>query len=107
MVNLAARRLGQKELTRPKSKEDSLSTGQPVAVSPEMENMNFSNYPYVEKDISMHTDETGKNFNKCYVLSYKERRVGMENVRDIADEGSHPPWPRYFAEFGNLQEYKI
>ena len=49
MVNLAARRLGQKGLTWPKSEEDSPSTGQPVAVSPEMENMKFSNYPYVEK----------------------------------------------------------
>ena len=49
MVNLAARRLGQKDLTRPKSEEDSPSTGQPVAVSPEMENMRFSNYSYVEK----------------------------------------------------------
>ena len=49
MVNLAARRLGQKDLTRPKSEEDSHSTGQPVAVSPEMENVKFSSYPYVEK----------------------------------------------------------
>ena len=37
MVNLAARKLGQKDLTRPKSEEDSPSTGQLVAVSPEME----------------------------------------------------------------------
>ena len=49
MVNLSARNLGQKDLTRPKSEEDSLSTGQPDAVSPEMENMKLSNYPYVEK----------------------------------------------------------
>ena len=50
MVNLSARKLGQKDLTRPKSEEDSLSTGQPDAVSPEMENMKLSNYPYVEKE---------------------------------------------------------
>ena len=41
--------LGQKVLTRPKSEEDSASTGQPDASSPGMENMKFSNYPYVEK----------------------------------------------------------
>ena len=49
MVNLAARKLGQKDLSRPKSEEDSPSTGQPVAISPEMENKRFSNYPYVER----------------------------------------------------------
>ena len=49
MVNLSAWKLGQKDLTRPKSEEDSLSTGQPDAVSPEMENMKLSNYPCVEK----------------------------------------------------------
>ena len=47
MVNL--RNLGQKDLIRPKSEDDSLSTGQPDAVSPEMENMKLSNYPNVEK----------------------------------------------------------
>ena len=36
VVNLAARRLRQKDLTRPISEEDSPSTGQPEAVSPEM-----------------------------------------------------------------------
>ena len=43
MVNLAARKLGQKDLTRPKSEEDSPSTGHPVTASPEMEDMQFSN----------------------------------------------------------------
>ena len=48
-VNLAARKLGQKDFTRPKSEEDSSSTGKPDAVSPEMENMKFSDDQYVEK----------------------------------------------------------
>ena len=48
-ANLAARKLGQKDLTRPKSEEDSSSTVKPDAVSPEMENMKFSDYQYMEK----------------------------------------------------------
>ena len=44
---LASGKLGQIDLTRPKSEEDDTNTGPPVAVSPEMENMRFSNYPYV------------------------------------------------------------
>ena len=48
MVNLAARNLEQKDLTRPKREEDSPSPGQPGAISPEMENKMFSNYSYVE-----------------------------------------------------------
>ena len=49
MVNLASGKLGQKDLTRPRSEEDDTNTGPPVAVSREMENMRFSKYPYVEK----------------------------------------------------------
>ena len=49
MVNLAARKLGQIDSTRPKSEEDSPCTGQPVAASREMENKKFSNYTYGEK----------------------------------------------------------
>ena len=49
MVNLAARKHGQKDLTRPKSEEDSPSTRQNAAVSPEMENKRFSNHPHVER----------------------------------------------------------
>ena len=57
----------------------------------------------------MHTEETGKNFNKCCVLIgvLQEQRIGMDNVHDIVDEGSHPPWARFIGEFGNLQAYKI
>ena len=49
MVNLASGKLGQKDLTRPRSEEDDTNTGPPVAVSREIENMRFSEYPYVEK----------------------------------------------------------
>ena len=45
-VDLAARKLGQKDLTRPNSEEDDTYTGPPVAVSP---GMRFSNYTYDEK----------------------------------------------------------
>ena len=50
MVNLASGNLGQKDLTRPKSEEDDTNTGPRVAVSPEVENMRFSSYPYVKKE---------------------------------------------------------
>ena len=51
---------------------------------------------------------TWKNFNKRYVLSgfVQEQRIDMENVHDIVDEGSHPPWARFLGEFGSPQEYK-
>ena len=49
MVSLAARRLGQKDVTRAKSEEDSPCSGQPYSSIPRNENMKFSNYPYVEK----------------------------------------------------------
>ena len=48
MVNQAAGELGQKDLIRPKSEEDPSDTGKLDAASPEMENMKFSNYSYVE-----------------------------------------------------------
>ena len=104
MVNLAARKLGQKDLTRPKSEEDSPSTGQPVAVSPEMENKRFSNYPCVEKLFQCTQKKQGRTSVKCYVLNglLPEQRIGMENVHDIIDEGSRPPWARFLGELGNL-----
>ena len=67
-VNLATRKLGQKDLTQPESEEDSSGTRKPDAVSPEMENMRFWSSLH-GKDIPMHTEETGNNFSKCYVLS--------------------------------------
>ena len=47
----------------------------------------------------MRAEETGKNFNKCYVLSgsLQEQRIGMGTVHDIVDEGSHPPWARFLG----------
>ena len=108
-VNLDSRKLGQKGLTWPKSEEDSPSTGQPVAVSPEMENMKFSNYPYVEKIFQCVQKKMGRtSINSTFLVdSYKKQYIGMTNVHDIVDEGSHPPWARFLGEFGNLQEYKI
>ena len=37
----------------------------------------------------MHTEETGQNLNKRYVLSgfLQEQRIDMGNVHDIVDEG--------------------
>ena len=48
-VHLTARKLGQKDLTRLICEEDSSSTGKLEAVSLEMENMRFSDHPYMEK----------------------------------------------------------
>ena len=64
-VNQAARKLGQKDLTRPKSEEDSPSTGLPDAVSPGVENVRFSNYPYAEKIFQSIQKKLGRDFNKC------------------------------------------
>ena len=52
----------------------------------------------------MHTEETGKNFNKRNVLSgfFQEPRIDVVNVHDIVGEGSHQPWARFLGEFGNL-----
>ena len=61
-VHLAARKLGQKGLTRPKSEEDSTCTGKHDVVSPDVENMRFSGHHYI-KNITMHTEETGKNLD--------------------------------------------
>ena len=109
MVNLAARRLGQKDLTRPKSEEDSHSTGQPVAVSPEMENGTFSNYPYVEKIFQCIQNKLGRtSINAAFSVGFLlEQRIGVENLHDTVDEGSHPPWARFLGEFRSLQEHKI
>ena len=80
MVILAARKLGQKDLTRLKSEEDSPSKDQNLAVSPEMENMKlhsshiawrtaptqtsqkmkFSDYLYVEKIFQCIQKKQGK-----------------------------------------------
>ena len=57
----------------------------------------------------MCTEETGKNFNKFFVLSgvLQELRIGMEIILDIVGEGSCPLWAMCPREFGNLQEYEI
>ena len=96
MVNLAANQLGQKDLTRPKSEEDSPSTRQPVAVSADMENMKFSNYPFVEK-------LGGTSINATFsVDSQKNNVLAWRYIHDIVDEGSHPLWVKFLGEFGNL-----
>ena len=85
MVNLSARKLGQKDSTRPKSEEDSLSTGQPEAVSPEMENMKLSNYPYVEKIcqyVPKKLGRTSMNYTFSVDSSKKQHHIGMVNVHD-------------------------
>ena len=48
-VNLAHRKLGQKNQTRAKSEENSSCTRKLDASSPELENMRFSNHRYVGK----------------------------------------------------------
>ena len=57
----------------------------------------------------MCTEETVKNFNKCYVLNgiLQKERIGMENVHGVAYERRHSSWARFPNEFGNLQEHKI
>ena len=92
MVNLVARRLGQKDLTRPKSEEDSHSTGQFVAVSPEMENV-----PYVEKKFQCIQKKLGRTWiNAAFSVGFLlEQRIGMDNLHDTVDEGSHPLWARF------------
>ena len=48
-VNLAVRKLGQKDFSQPKCEEDSSSTGTLDAISPIMENMRFSDHQYMER----------------------------------------------------------
>ena len=57
----------------------------------------------------MHTEEIGKNCNKCYVLNgiIKDKFIDMRNVHGVVDESRHPSWARFSEEFGNLQEHKI
>ena len=107
-VNLVARKSGQKDLNRPKSEEDSSCTRKLDASSPELENMRFSDLQYME-NIPMHTDETGKNFDTCHVLSgiLQNQCLDMVNVHGIVDESRHSSWARFLKEFGNLQEHKI
>ena len=80
--------MGRRDLTRPKSEEDDTNTGPPVAVSPEMENMGFSNYPYFEKYFNAYR-RNWEELNNFYVRSgvLQEQRIGMEIVHDIVDEG--------------------
>ena len=82
-VNLATKKLGQRDHTRAKSEDNSLCAGKLDAVSPEMENMRFSDHHYMEKIILQ---------NQCN---------DTENVLGIVTESRHPPWA------GNLQEHKI
>ena len=57
----------------------------------------------------MRTEETGKNFNKCYVFSgiLQNQCIDMENVHGMVDESRHSSWARFLEEFGNIQEHKI
>ena len=108
--SLCARRLGQKDLTRPKSEEDSLSTRQPAAVSPKKkENMIFSNYPFVERRFFDAYRRNGEELQQMLLSQWilARKRIDMENVHDIVDEVNHPPWARFLVEFGKPQEYKI
>ena len=76
MINLSARKLGQKDVNRPKSEEDSLSTGQPDAVSPEMENMKLSNYPYVEKICQCIQKKQGRTLmNYTFSVDFYEKKT--------------------------------
>ena len=76
MVNLAAKKLGQKDVTRPKSEEDSPGTGQPVTIAPEMENMKFSKYPYVEKILQCTQKKLGiKSINAAFSVDSNKNNV--------------------------------
>ena len=57
----------------------------------------------------MHTEETGKNFDTCYVLSgiIQKQCIDMENVHGIVDESRHSSRARFLRYFGHLQEHKI
>ena len=110
-ANLAARKLGQKDLTRPRCEEDSSGAGKPGAVSSVMENMRFSEHRYnMEKICQSIQKKLGRtSINaKFSVKSYKNRCIGMENVHGIVDESRHSPRARFlFKKFGNLQEHII
>ena len=45
----------------------------------------------------MYTEETGKDFNKCYVLNgiLQHPCIDMENVHGIVDESRHSSWARF------------
>ena len=75
-LNLAARKFGQKDLNRPKSEEDSPSTGQPEAVSTEMENMRFSDHHYMEKKFQCIQKKLGRTaIDATFSVEYYERNV--------------------------------
>ena len=109
MVNQAARKHGQKDLTRPKSEEDSHSTGQPVAVLWDLENVKFFNYPYIEKIFQCIQKKLGRTWrNAAFSVGFLlEQRIGMVNLHDTVDEGSHPPWARFLGELRSIQAHKI
>ena len=82
--------LCRKDLTRPKSEEDSPSTKQPVAVSVEK----------IDQCIQKQLGRTSINATFS-VDSYENNVLVWLNVHDIVDEGSHAPWARFLGEFGN------
>ena len=108
MVNLAARRLGKKDLTRPKSEEDSPSTNlwqyhqkwktwnSPVIHTSEKK------FQCIQKKLgrtSINATCSVDSYNNC-VLTWRMFMTSSINC-------SHPPWARFLGEFASLQEYKI
>ena len=109
MVTLATRKLGQKDLTRPKSEEDSPSTAQPVAVSPEKENMKFSNYPHVEKIFQCIQKKLGKTSINAsfFVDSYKNSVLTWRMFMTSSMKAAIHLWARFLGECGHLEEHTI
>ena len=56
----------------------------------------------------MRTEETGKNFFKCYVFSgiSQNQCIDMEGMF-MASSMKAASWARFLKEFGNVQEHKI
>ena len=108
-VNLAHRKLGQKDQTRAKSEENSSSTRKLDASLPEFGEHEILESSTHGKDISMLTKEIGKVFTQCYVLNRSKRNKcnDMENVHGVVDESRPPSWDGFPDEFGNLQDTRF
>ena len=103
----ATRKLRQKDQTQIKSGENPPGTRKLAACSPEFRNMDCTNYRHLEKFFP--NLEVANVCTQCNIFNglLQEHRVGMENVHDIVDDGSHPRWSGFLDEFRNLQEHNI
>ena len=108
-VNLATRKLGQRDQTRAKSEEDSPCTRKLDASLPELENMRFSNHLYLGKIFQclqkkLERPAIDATFSvESYKTNVLTRRMLMASSMQAAIH-LRPDFP---MNSGNLQEHKI